>query len=148
MSARTSSISTNVRKHRIDPETGRVLFAAVAVWTTVMASAAVEHVADKFGDGALEMFGISVALFAAASYRIDDELRAFGRRMALPTLAFFAVSGIVGAIAAVAVHAITLAVFAAPLAALALAACVDRGFPRRDARKASAKSPGARPAAT
>jgi hypothetical protein len=148
MSACTHLNSTNVRKHKIEPETTRVLFAALVVWATVMASAAVEGVADKFGDVALETFGVVMALFAAASYRIDAELRAFGQRTALRVLTLFAIAGIVVGVAAFAAHAMTFAVFVAPLAALALAARVDRGFPRRGATRVSAKSPGARQAAT
>ena len=148
MSARTHTNSTNVRKQQAEPETTRVLFAALMVWATVMTSAAVEGVAGKFGDVALEIFGFAMALFAAASYRIDAELRAFGRGMALRTLTRSAVAAIALSAAAFAAHALTLAVFVAPLAALALAARVDRGFPRRRATRASAKSPGARPAAT
>jgi hypothetical protein len=126
----------------------RVLFAALMVWATVMASAGVEGVADKFGDVALEIFGVVVALFAAASYRIDAELRAFGQRTGLGMLTLSAGAGIAVVVAAFAAHAMTFAVFFAPLAALALAARVDRGFPRRRATRVSAKSPGARPAAT
>ncbi|HST01855.1 MAG TPA: hypothetical protein VLJ84_09350 [Usitatibacter sp.] len=125
-----------------------MLFAALVVWATVMASAAVEGVAGKFGDFALETFGIVMALFAAASYRIDAELRAFGQRMAPRMLTLSAVAGFAVSGAAFAAHAMTLAVFVAPLAALALAARVDRGFPRRRATRVSGKSPGARPAAT
>ena len=147
MSARIHSNSTNVRKHKIEPETSRVLFAALMVWATVMASAAVEGVADKFGDVALEIFGVVMALFAAASYRIDAELRAFGRT-ALRMLTLYAVAGIALWVAAFAAHAMTFAVFVAPIAALALAARVDRGFSRRGATRVSAKSPGARQAAT
>ena len=148
MSARVHSNSTNVRKNKIEAETSRVLFAALMVWATVMASAAVEGVADKFGDVALEIFGVVMALFAAASYRIDAELRAFGRRTALRMLTLYAVAGIALWVAAFAAHAMTFAVFVAPLAALALAARVDRGFSRRGATRVSAKSPGARQAAT
>ena len=148
MSARIHSNSTNVRKRLTEPETARVLFAALGVWATVMASAAVEGVAGKFGDVALEIFGAAMALFAAASYRIDAELRAFGQRTVLRMLTLSAIAGIAVVVAALAAHAMTLAVFAAPLAALALAARVDRGFPRRRATRASAKSPGARQAAT
>jgi len=84
MSARILLNSTNVRNNAgVAQETGRVLLAAAAVWATVMAAAAVEGVADKFGDGALEAFGAAMALFAAASYRIDGELRAFARATAL-----------------------------------------------------------------
>jgi hypothetical protein len=148
MSAGIHENSTNVRKQPIEPETARVLFAALMVWATAMASAGVEGVADKFGDVALETFGVAMALFAAASYRIDAELRAFGRRMAPRALTLSALAGIVLLAAAFAAHAMTLGVFVTPLASLALAARVDRGFPRRRATRDSAKSPGARPAAT
>lgn len=149
MSARIPSNSTNVRNNgRVAQETARVLFAAGAVWATVMAAAASEGVADKFGDVALEAFGAAMALFAVASYRIDAELRAFARAMALRSLTGAAVAAVALLAASLAVHAATLAVFVAPLAALAMAARIDRGFPRRGATRASAKSPAARPAAT
>ena len=149
MSASTPLNSTNVRNNDIAAqETGRVLFAATAVWATVAMAAVVEGVGDKFGDGALGAFGAAMALFAAASYRIDRELRAFARATALRVLTLAAASAIALLAAALAAHAVTLAVFVAPLAALALAARIDRGFPRRRATRASAKSPGARPAAT
>jgi len=149
MSARILLNSTNVRNNAgVAQETGRVLLAAAAVWATVMAAAAVEGVADKFGDGALEAFGAAMALFAAASYRIDGELRAFARATALRPLTLAAILGICLLAAALAAHALTLAVFVAPLAAAALAARIDRGFPRRRPTTVSAKSPGARPAAT
>jgi len=148
MSASIHTNSTNVRKQPAEPETARVLFAALMVWATVTASAGVEGVADKFGDVALEAFGAAMALFAAASYRIDAELRAFARRTALRALTLCALAGIVLLAAAFAAHAVTLEVFVAPLASLAIAARVDRGFPRRRATRVSAKSPGARPAAT
>ena len=149
MSARTPLNSTNVRNNAgAAPGTGRVLFAAAAVWAVVMAAAAVEGVAGKFGDGALEAFGVGVSLFAAASYRIDAELRAFARATALRALTLAALLGIGLLAAALAARAVTLAVFVAPLASAALAARLDRGFPRRRPTTVSAKSPGARPAAT
>ena len=123
MSARIPLKSTNVRNNtRVAQETGRVLFAAAAVWATVMAAAAVEGVAGKFGDGALEGFGAGVALFAAVSYRIDAELRAFARATALRALTVAALLGIGLLAAALAARAVTLAVFVAPLASAALAA--------------------------
>lgn len=133
---------------RIQQETGRVLFAALAVWATAMAGAAVEGVPGMFGDAALAAFGAAAALFAAVSYQVDAELRAFGREVSRRTLTLAAAAGLAGVLAALAVHAVAFAVFAAPIAALALAARLDRGLERRGATRASAKSPGARPAAT
>jgi phosphoribosylcarboxyaminoimidazole (NCAIR) mutase len=137
-----------MRNRRIEQETGRVLFAGATVWATVIAAAAVEGVADKFGDATLESFGAAMAVFAFACYRIDTELRTFARGVGLRSLTFAAVAGSAITLAALAAHAITFAVFAAPLAALALAARLDRHAPRGAATKAPAKSPGARQAAT
>src|SRR5690242_5031205 len=148
MSPSSPTNSTNVRYSSAEPETARVIFAAAAVWATVMAAVAVEGAADKFGDDALEAFGAGVALFAAASYRIDGELRAFARATALRALTLAAGISVGLLAAALAAHALTLAVFVAPLASLALAARIDRGFAPREPTRASAKSPGARPAAT
>lgn len=146
--------STNVRtRHaipapRIAQETGRVLFAGVAVWATVVAAAAMEGVADKFGDGTLGALGAAISLFAVATYRIDAELRAFARGMRVRILTLAASLGLAIALAAFAVHATVLALFAAPLAAFALAARADRGFAAESPTRASAKSPGARQGAT
>jgi hypothetical protein len=137
-----------VKGHRIPQETGRVLFAGVAVWATAMAAAAVEGVTAKFGDAALMGFGAAMTIFAFACYRIDTELRAFARATALRTLTLTAFVGAAITGAAFATHAVMFAVFAAPLAALALAARIDRGFPQAGATRAPAKSPGARQPAT
>ncbi|HXF80154.1 MAG TPA: hypothetical protein VN598_14905 [Usitatibacter sp.] len=137
-----------MKDHRIGQETGRVLFAAAVVWATVVAAAAVEGVADKFGDAALQGFGAAMALFAFACYRIDAELRTFARGTALRALTLAALAGPAITLAAFAAHAATFAVFAAPLAGFALAARLDRNAARREATRAPAKSPGARQAAT
>lgn len=137
-----------MKRHPIEQETGRVLFAGAAVWATVMAAAAVEGVADKFGDATLESFGGAMAVFAFACYRVDTELRTFARGTALRMLTLAAVAGPALTLAAFAAHAITFAVFAAPVAALALAARLDRHARRSAATRAPAKSPGARQAAT
>jgi len=146
MRASVPSNSTNVRNKIVQADTARVVFAAAAVWATVMAAAAVEGVAGKFGEDAFEAFGAAMAVFAVASYRIDAELREFAGRIAVGTLTLAAAFGVAVLVAATWAHATSLAAFAAPLAAAALAARIDRRAAR--ATRASAKSPGARPAAT
>ena len=135
-----------MNEYRVHQETGRVLFAAAAVWATVMAAASVEGVTTKFDTAGLAAFGIGVSAFAAIAYRVDDELREYGRGIATPVLVSFAIGALGLWIAAAFAHTTALMIIASPFVALAAAALLDR--PRRALRKSSAKSPGARPAAT
>ena len=134
-----------MNEHRIHQETGRVLFAAAAVWATVIAVATVEGVMAKFEPASLAAFGAGVSVFAWIAYSVDRELRDYVRGMAMRRLVAFALACFATGIGAALAHAAALVIFASPLAAVALAALLDR--PRvRALRKASAKSPGARPA--
>src|ERR1700757_485608 len=91
LAIRMTMNSTNVRKgvamsHPIPQESGRVLFAAVAVWGTVMASAYVEGVMEKFEPAALTAFAAMVSAYAWIAYRVDGELRAFAASLTARTL--------------------------------------------------------------
>jgi hypothetical protein len=134
-------------KLRIDEETGRVLFASVAVWAAVIASAAAENVFGKFDASSEAAFAALVAAYALAAYHIDREVHAYIVRFSRARI-FGAALLALGAIALGALtHTIPLTVFAAPFAAVACAASIERMLPPK-VRKSRAKSPAATPAAT
>lgn len=132
--------------HRIDEETGRVIFAAIVAWGTAVAGAAVDDVFDKFDAKSVAIFTVGVALYALATYRIDREVHAFiqhfPRGMIVAAASF--------ALAALAVasfeHIPALAVFAAPIAAVAGVAAAEKLATRPT--KVRGKSPAATPAGT
>lgn len=131
----------------IPQENGRVLFAAAALWGTVVAAAAVEGVMDMFEPTELGVFAGLVSAFAWIAYRVDDELRAFAQSVTTRKLLAWSIAMGAAWIAAGLAQLGALAIFLAPLVAFEAAALADR--PNRAAvRKSSAKSPGARPAAT
>lgn len=131
---------------RIDEETARVLFAAIVAWATAVAAAAVEDVFGKFDAKSVAIFAVGVALYAFAAYRLDREVHAFIQRFPRGVIAAAALVSL-GALAAASLgHVPALAVFAAPLAAVASAAAVEKLATRPT--KARGKSPAATPAAT
>ena len=132
--------------HRIDEETGHVILAAIVAWATAVAGAAVEDVFGKFDARSVAIFTVAVALYALAAYRIDREVHAFIQHFPRGTIV--AAASFVLAVLAVACleHVPALAVFAAPLAAVAGAAAVEKLAARPT--KARAKSPAATRAAT
>ena len=133
-------------KIRVDEETGRVLFASVAVWAAVIAGAAVENVFGKFDASSEAAFAAAVAVYALAAYHIDREVHAYIVRFSRARLLTAALAAIgmmaLGAFS----HVVPLTVFAAPLAAVACAATIEKLLPPK-VRKSRAKSPAATPAA-
>ena len=137
-----------MRNQQPGEETGRVLAVAAALWGSAVGIAVLEGALARFEVQSFAALATFVSLFAVASYFLDPQLRAYGKRMdglrasllALALAAAFAV--------ALALRSIPFAMFFAPLAALASAAVLSRERPRRPAKSAApAKSPGASPAA-
>ena len=131
--------------HALREETGRVLFAAVAVWATVVAAGAVEGLLGKFEAESVAAFAVAVSGYALAAYRLDTSLRKFAASLnaRLRWAAFGAAAGMI--LLSAVVHWPAVAVFAAPLATVAFVGAMERS---EKPRKARAKSPGATPAAT
>ena len=132
--------------HRIGEETGRVIFTAIVTWGCVVAAAAVDDVFGKFDARSVAIFTAGVALYALATYRIDREAHAFIQHFPRSTIVAAACLTLATLAGASFGHVPALAVFAAPLAAVAIAAAVGKLATRPT--KARAKSPAANPAAT
>ncbi len=131
---------------RIDEATGRVILVAIATWAAVVAGAAIENTFGKFDARTLATFAAGVALYGFAVYRLDPQVHAFIQgfsRVALVAAACLAMATL--AIASFE-HVPALAVFIAPLAAVASGAAVEKLATRPT--KARGKSPAATPAAT
>ncbi|HLX24581.1 MAG TPA: hypothetical protein VKR38_14635 [Usitatibacter sp.] len=131
---------------RMNEENARVLFAAIVVWAIAVAGAAAEGVFGKFDAKSVATFAVSVALYAFAAYRIDRGLHAFIQGLPRGAIVAGALLSLGAFAAASAGHLRALAVFAAPLAAVACAAAVEKLATRPT--KARAKSPGVSRAAT
>jgi len=126
-------------------ETGRVLFASVAVWATVVAAGAVEGLLGKFDAQSVAAFAVAVSAYALAVYRLDPNLRRFAATMnARLRWAASAATVAMIVVAAIAKWP-AVAVFAAPLATVAFLAAMERSGKPTKARE---KSPGATRAAT
>ena len=131
---------------RINEATGRVILAAVAAWALIVGGAALDDLFGKFDAKSVAIFTVGVALYAFATYRIDGEVRAFFQDFARAPIVIAACLALATLAAASFWHAHALAVFAAPLAAVASAAAVEKLTAR--ATKARGKSRAATPAAT
>lgn len=130
----------------VHEETGRVLFAGVAAWATVVAAGAVEGLIGKFDADAVAAFAAAVSAYGYAVYRLDPNLRRYALASGMRRVyAAGLVLAVLLAASAVA-NAPALAVFAAPLASIVLAAALDLRAAKPT--KARAKSPGATRAAT
>jgi len=145
------SNSTNVRKiigtnPRVEGEPGRVLALAVTVWGAVIAGAGLDDTFGKFAPPEVAAFAAGIALYALMAYRIDRDIRARilqFTRGALGVMALLTLATLLGAIVE---RFAALAVFVAPLAAVSVAAAVEKTAAR--ATTARAKSPAGNPAAT
>jgi hypothetical protein len=136
-----------MKLHQPREETGRVLAVAAALWGTVVAVAALDGALTRFDVASLASLTAFVSLFAAASFLLDPQLRAYAARMDRLRAAALAL-GLAGAfVAALALESVPFAMFLAPLATLALAGGGLR-LRRLPRSAAPAKSPGATPAAT
>jgi hypothetical protein len=131
---------------RIDEENARVLFAAIVAWATAVAAASVEDVFGKFDAKSVAIFAVGVALYAFATYRMDRELHAFIQGFPRGAIVAAALVSLGTLAVASLEHLPAIAVFAAPLAAVAAAAAVEKLTARPT--KARVKSPAATPAAT
>jgi len=125
--------------HRIDEDLANVALAALIAWAALVGGATVEGVFGKFDARSIAVFAVAVALYAFLAYRMDRGMHGFIQE--LPRLALCAAAGSSLMILAAGVfgHVPALAVFAAPLAAVACAAAVEKLLAKP--RKGRAKSP-------
>ena len=142
-----------MRNHHPREETGRVLALAATLWGAVLGVAALEGAFARFEGSSLAMLAAFVSLFAVASYRLDPQLRAYARQADALRASAIALALALALAAAVVMRVAPLAMFLAPLAALASVAAaaglLRRAGPRRATTPAApAKSPGVNPAAT
>ena len=132
--------------NRMEDATGRVIFTAIVAWGAVVAGAALGDTFGKFDARSVAIFAAGVALYGFAVYRLDAQLRTYIQLYSRGTLA--AAAGACLAMLGVASleHVPALAVFAAPLAAMAGAATVEKLATRPT--RARAKSPAVSRVAT
>lgn len=151
-----------MNKHIPQEETGRILAFAIAGWSAMVGWAAAEGVLAKLSPSLIAALGLFALAYAPAMYLLDREVRRFVlaidfRILAVAVVALdamlvaaaVAIGGNHGAwIAGLAKFPFALAAFVlAPVAAaLHLAAIEAAAHPR--VKPASARSPGANPAAT
>jgi hypothetical protein len=125
--------------HRIDEETRNVLIASVAAWAVVVAGAVFEDAFAKFDPRSVAYFAAAVALYALAAYRMDRGTRAFILDLSRGTVLVAACLTVATLVTASLEHLAALAVFMAPLAAVACAATFEKLTTRPT--KAPGKSP-------
>jgi hypothetical protein len=129
-------------------DSARVLAVAAALWGALIGGAAFEGVLEQFEGSALALFAVLVSLYAAAAYFLDPQLRSYAATLDAMRARLLAAAFVGALVAALAAGYAALAMFFAPLAALATIAAAAGG-PRRATTSASpAKSPGVTPAAT
>ena len=129
-------------------DSARVLALAAAVWGAVIGAAAFEGVLDQFEGSTLAVFAMLASLYAAAAYFLDSQLRCYAQTLG-PVRAGLLAAAVGGALlAALAAGHASLAIFFAPLAALAGIAAAAGGERRATTSASSAKSPGVTPAAS
>lgn len=137
-----------MRNQQPREETGRVLALAAGLWGSVIAVAALEGAFARFED-TLTMLAAFVSLFAVATVFLDRQVRDYARRIDGARLAAVTIALAAALVAALALRSAPIAMFFAPLAALAGAGAFARAGPRRRVTSAApAKSPGVNPAAT
>jgi hypothetical protein len=129
-------------------DSARVLAVAAAVWGAVIGGAAFEGALDQFDVSTLAVFAALVSLYAAAAYLLDPQLRSYAGSLGAMRAALLAVAFVGALAAALAAGYESLAIFFAPLAALATLAAAASGPRRATTSASSAKSPGVTPAAT
>jgi hypothetical protein len=112
--------------HRIEDEARNVLFVSVAVWASVVAGAAMEDVFAKFEAQGVACIAVIVALYAVAAYGLDREMRTFIQEFSRSALVATACLTVATLAAASVNHVLAIAVFAAPLAAVACVAAVGK----------------------
>lgn len=151
-----------MRKHVQQENTARVVAITLALWGAAVALAAAEGVFAKLSPSALVVLVAFTALCATAAYALDAGVRSLARRIGLRAVLTIA-SALDGIVAAAAVTLARgegvvlerlaqlpfafIALFVAPLAMVATLAAFARAR-RRRVSSGSARSPGARRAAT
>jgi hypothetical protein len=129
-------------------DSARVLAVAAAVWGAVVGGAAFEGALGQFEGSTLALFAVLVSLYAAAAYLLDPQLRSYAGTLGAMRAGLLAATFVGALVAALAAEYASLAMFFAPLAALATVAAAASGPRRATTSASSAKSPGVTPAAT
>jgi hypothetical protein len=112
--------------HRIADEPRNVLVASLAGWGFVVAWAALDGVFRKFEADSVAWFTLAVALYAWVAYRMDREVHTFIQGYSRAKIVAVACLTMATLVLASLGHMRALAVFAAPLAAIATAAAVEK----------------------
>lgn len=129
-------------------DSARVLAVAAAVWGAVIGGAAFEGALEQFEGSTLALLAVLVSLYAAAAYLLDRRLRSYAATLGTMRAGLLAAAFVSALVAALSAGYASLAMFFAPLAALASIAAAASGPRRATTPASSAKSPGATPAAT
>jgi hypothetical protein len=129
-------------------DSARVLAVAAAVWGAVIGGAAFEGALEQFEGSTLALFAALVSLYAAAAYLLDPQLRSYAGTLGATRAGLLAATFVGALVAALAAGYASLAMFFAPMAALASIAAAASGPRRATTSASSAKSPGVTPAAT